>query len=180
MNRTAILGLAILLACAGCNQIDKIPDDTLAKDLNIGAEKAVEYGLKFLVQKAPQDLQTVKDNAKLADDVIKNNILPVFSGTGTADVLKSAVDTALGQLDGVLQPKVRSAIQLALDILTANVPLPTNPADKIDARTKKALNGLFSGMVSGLDAFLASQAPASVPVPQGPPTAREAKLHWAK
>lgn len=175
MRHAALAGLSALFALAGCAGIDRIPDDQLAKDLNLGAEKAVEYGLKYLVRKDPTSAQAVKDNAKLADDVIKKNILPVFSGASTGDVLRSAVDAALAQLQGVLQPNVRAAIQLALDILTANVPLPANPADKIDDRTKKAVNGLFGGIAAGLDAFLASQSGPAV----GPTTAREAGLHWS-
>lgn len=173
MRRIPLVGLVALLALAGCNGIQKIPDDQLAKNLDIGAERAVEYGLKYLVRKEPNSLQAVKDNAKLAGDVIKNNILPAFSGASTADVLKSAVDTALSQLQGVLQPNVRAAIQLALDILAANVPLPSNPADKLDERTKKALTGLFTGISDGIDKFLAGLAAAVAP-----PTAREAGLHW--
>jgi hypothetical protein len=177
MKRILLAGLVALFVLGGCVQIDKIPDDQLAKDLNIGAEKAVEYGLKYLIHKDPAVAQAVKDNAKLADDVIKKNILPVFSGASTGAVLKSAVDAALSQLQGVLQPNVRAAIQLALDVLTANIPLPANPADKIDDRTKKAVNGLFGGIAAGLDAFLATQAP---PPTIGPTTAREAGLHWSK
>lgn len=176
MKHFAAVGLVAVLALSGCASVDRIPDDQLARDLNLGAERAVEYGLKYLVRKAPQDAQAVKDNAKLAADVIRKNILPVFSGAGTADVLKSAVDTALSQLEGTLQPNVRAAIQLALDILTTSVPLPANPADKIDDRTKKAVNGLFGGIAAGLDAFLASQAAPAA----GPSTAREAGLHWSK
>lgn len=168
-------GCIAFLSQNGCRTIDRIPDDQLARDVNLGAEKAVQYGLGYLVRKAPQDAQAIKDNAKLADDVIKKNILPVFAGASTGDVLKSAVDTALAQLQGVLQPNVRAAIQLALDILTANIPLPLNPADKLDDRTKKAVNGLFSGIAAGLDQFLATQAPTV----SGPSTAREAGLHWS-
>jgi hypothetical protein len=173
MRHVAGLSALLFLSLSGCAQIAQIPDDTLAKDLNVGAEKAVEYGLKFAMDKAPADALKIRDAAAIADTVLKQNIIPVFSGASTADVLKSAVDTALSQLSSKINnPAVMASIQLAIDILAANVPLPKNPADKIDDRTKKALNGIFSGMAAGIDAALAPPAAVN-------PTARQATgLHW--
>lgn len=168
-----IAGFAALLFLAGCAQIAQIPDDTLAKDLNIGAQKAVTYGLRYAINKAPADAQKIKDAAAIADTVLKQNIIPVFSGATTGDVLKSAVDTALALLNSKIgNPEVIAAIQLAIDILKANITLPTNPADKLDDRTKKALNGLFNGIAAGIDVALS-------PPPATSPTSRQvAGLHW--
>lgn len=164
---TLAVGLLMILTQGSCTAIANIPDDVLAKDLNIGAQKAVEYGLKYAISKSPTDAQAIRDNAKIADDIIKANILPIFSGASTGDILKSALDTALSQLWAKASAQVRDTIQLAITILTANIPLPANPADKIDERTKKALNGFFSGLAAGLDVVLA-QAPTGT----GPTTAR--------
>lgn len=165
---TMAVGLLMVMTQGSCKVIDNLPDDVLASDINKGAKAAVEYGLKYAIKKSPVDAQAIRDNAKIADDVIKNNILPIFSGASTGDVIKSAVDTALAQLWSKAAPQVRDSIQLALAILTANVPLPANPADTIDDRTKKALNGLFGGLAAGIDAVLA------IPAATGPSTAREA------
>lgn len=165
---TLATGLLLVLTQGSCVQIANIPDDDLAKHLNVGAQKAVEYGLKLLIKKVPAEAQAIVDNAKLANDILKANIIPIFSGAATGDVLKSAVDTALAQLWAKATPQIRDAIQLALTLLSANIPLPPNPADKLDERTKKALNGFFAGLSAGIDAVV------SKPLTTGPLTAKAA------
>jgi hypothetical protein len=165
---TLATGLLLVLTQGSCVQIANIPDDTLAKDLNIGAQKAVEYGLKLLLKKVPAEAQAILDNAKLANEVLKTNIIPIFSGASTGDVLRSAVDTALAQLWAKATPQIRDAIQLTLTLLSANIPLPANPADKLDERTRKALSGFFSGLSAGIDAVV------SKPPTMGPITAKAA------
>lgn len=188
-----IAGFAALLILGGCAQIAQIPDDVLAKDLNKGARKAVSYGLSYAIRKAPADAQKIKDAAQIGDTILKQNIIPIFSGATTGDVARSAVDTALSLLDSKIgNPEVVAAIQLAIDILSANINLPTNPADKLDARTKMALNGLFTGMSSGIEDVLTptpavtpvpppvppTTPPAPTPAPAAPAARQSTKLHW--
>lgn len=157
--RQAISVVAIL-SLLGCSQIDKIPDDQLAADLEIGAKAIVKYGLASAVRKYPADAEKITADAKIADLVIVQNILPVFSGAETSAVLRSAVDQALALLKGkIADARVLAAISLGTEIIIADVQLPKNPADKIDLRTRKLLVGIFSGISLGIQAAFPPPAP---------------------
>lgn len=163
-----IMSVAILSAfmLGGCSQIDKIPDDQFAADLNVGAKAVVKYALTAAVRKYPADAARITADAKTADQVIVQNILPVFSGASTSLVLRGAVDQALAQLRGkITDTRVLAAIELGTEIIIADVPLPKNLADKLDDRTRKALAGIFGGIASGIEAAFPPPAPAPVPAP---------------
>jgi hypothetical protein len=81
------------------------------------------------------------------------------------------VETALDELTKKLTPSVVLAVQLALDVVAANVTLPVNPADRLSDRTKGALLALFQGLADGLEA-----GASLAPVRDTPP----AKLFWPK
>lgn len=183
MKRSMILA-PLLLLLAACTQIANIPDDTLAKDIQIGAEKALEYGIKFAIQKEPAKADAIEKDAAVASSVIKTDILGakgVFAGT-TGDVLSGAVGTALDLLESKIpNQSVKDLIQLAISILSMKVTLPENPAAKLDDRTKKALVGLFTGISAGIDAALAAVAqPASVSRTARAAPAAPPKLSWPK
>ena len=165
--------LPALLMLFGCAQLDKIPDDQLAKDLHIGAEKAVQYGLKLLLRKvSAADAVKVAADCRIADDILTKNIIPLFSGADTDVVLRSAVDTALALLKSkIANSKVIDQIDLGVEILVTEVPLPKNPADKIDVRTKKLIAGVLGGIVAGIEDVFAPTTPVPPPVvPRDPLT----------
>lgn len=147
---TGIFGFLMM----GCSQIDRLSDEQLAADLNVGAKSIVKYSLKLALKKlSPEDQAKVSADAQLADKILVENILPIFSGTSTADLLRSSVDQALSQLKGKIKdPRVSAAIELGTELIIADVTLPKNPADKIDARTRLALQGVFTGISAGIQA----------------------------
>lgn len=165
--------LAALLAVtfSGCAEIDKIPDDKLAESLHTGAKGAVKYALQAALRKVdPAVAEKIKTDATLARDILADNIIPVFSGAETADVLRSAVDTALGLLRSkITDPRVISAIELAVEIIIAEVDLPRNPAEKLSVRSTKALSGVFSGIEEGIR-MVFPKAPAPAPAAREPLT----------
>ncbi len=161
MKAIAILGLAILMS--GCSQLGKISDDDLARDLTIGSRSAVKYSLQLALRKtAPDEAVRIKADAKTAADIISKNVIPVFSGTGTQELLRSAVDTALALLKNkVTNPKVVAAVDLGIEVIAMDVQLPKNPADRLDERTRKAILGIFSGIVQGVSDAVPDLAPTA-------------------
>jgi ethanolamine utilization microcompartment shell protein EutS len=149
------LCLSALVFVSGCAQIDSIPDDQLAHDINIGSQKAAIYGIKYLIKQVPAKKAAVMKDITTADNIIKTNILPIFSGAATADVAKAAIDTALAQLKGSMSQDVYDSLNLVFDILATEIKLPANPADKLSDRTKKAVNAFFSGVAAGFDVLIA-------------------------
>ena len=155
MNRTvaiALITFALSLALVGCNQVNQVPDDQFAASIENLAKTGSEYGLKLAIDKKPEKAEQIVKDAKIAVDVIKTTIVPTFSGAATGDVLRSAVETALTQLNEKISPEIRAAIQLVLGIVSTQVTLPANPADKIPERTRLALAGFFKGLAAGLEA----------------------------
>lgn len=153
MRKIALMGMMCLMVASlnGCTTVQQIPAEDLAATVKAGAELAAVQGLRLAMDKKPDDAEKIKENAKLAAEVIRKTILPTFEGAATADVLRSAVDVALEKLNEKLSPEVRAAIQFALAIVASQVKLPANPADKLDERVRKAVAAFFSGLASGID-----------------------------
>ncbi len=161
MKTLAIIGLAILMS--GCSQLAKISDDDLARDLTIGSRSAVKYSLQLALRKAaPDEAARIKADAKTAADIITKNVIPVFSGTQTNELLRSAVDTALALLKSkITNPKVVAAVDLGIEVIAMDVQLPKNPADRLDDRTRKAILGIFSGITQGVSDAVPDLAPTA-------------------
>jgi hypothetical protein len=168
MSAKAGLLLAVVLAACGgqigCTAISQLSDEDLAGYVNVGAEKAVEYGLKFVVQKYPEKAAAVQKDALVVAGMIDDTVMKMLTGT-TADVLRSTVS----QISQLLTAKIASlpsgamladTVKLTVDIVALNIKLPKNPAEKIDERTKGALIAFFKGVSTGARA-------AFVPVPAG-------------
>lgn len=168
MNAKFGMMLAVVLAVCGsqigCTQISQLSDEDLAGYVGVGAEKAVEYGLKFAVQKYPEKAAAIQKDALIVAGVIDDTVMKMLTGT-TADVLRSTV----GQISQLLTAKIASlssgamladTVKLTVDIVALNIKLPKNPAEKIDERTKGALIAFFKGVSMGARA-------AFVPIPAG-------------
>lgn len=148
----ALVTFALSLALVGCQSVNQVPDDQFAQSIQDLAKTGSEYGLKLVIDKKPEKAEQIVKDAKIAIDVITKTIEPVFSGAATADVLRSAVDTALTQLSEKISPEIRAAIQLVLGLVATQVTLPANPADKLPDRARKSLSGFFKGLAAGLEA----------------------------
>lgn len=171
----------MLLSLGGCKMFADMPDEELAESVYKGAKAVTSNGLKIAINQSPDSAEAIKENAKLAAKIIRDNILPVFEGATTEEVLRSAVDTALDELGDKVSPTLASVINLALQLVAEKVNLPDNPAAKLDVRTRMALVGLFKGLVDGIDeAVEVEPTPAPVPAPEPAPVPEEPKLVWPK
>lgn len=174
---SAFVGL-VLLTFSGCAQIDRIPDDQLAQDLNLAARSAVKYSIQAALRNVDAATAArIQADAKAADDILVKNVIPIFSGASTAEVLRSSVDTALGLLKNkITNPRVVAAIDLGVEVIAMDVKLPSNPAGKLDVRTTKLLNGIFSGISAGIESVFPAAPPAATAAPapaSAPPAARD-------
>lgn len=180
MKFLALLAL-IGLCLAGCKTINEIPDDEFAGGIKVLSYNSVYYGFKAVLNNNPASRQQLAADVATTTNIIRTNVLPVFSGASTGDVLNSAVNTALSQLS--VSTTVTDVIKVALVLVESQVHLPANPADKLDNRTKLALSAFFTGVADGLDqAVKDTPAPSPAPAPTTP-TARRivtppSKLVW--
>jgi hypothetical protein len=164
------LAIGLLVALSSCAQVNQLSDDQLAADLNVAARGAAKYSLVVALQKFPAEATRITADAKTLDTVIQQNVLQLFSGAATADVARSAIDTALSLLKNkITDARVLAIIGLAETAIVTELPLPKNPADKLSPRTSKAIVGIFSGLSSGIEQAL--PAPAPPPPPPPPPPA---------
>jgi hypothetical protein len=167
-----VMAIAVVLSLGGCAQIDQIPDDTLQRDLQIGARQASSFALRAALRKFPNDVQKITADANIALDILNNTLIPAFSGASTADVVRGVLDTALAQLKAKLtDPRVIEVADISVEFILVNVKLPPTLTAKLDERTRKILLGIFTGLSDGIKAATAAApAPARAPltIPQNP------------
>lgn len=181
MNRKLVAVLVVMLAACGssigCTTISQLSDEDLAGYVNTGAEKAVEYGLKYAVKKFPEKAAAIQKDAVVVAGVIDDTVMKMLTGT-TSEVLRSTV----GQISQFLTAKIASlpsgemladTVKLTVDIVALNIKLPKNPAEKIDERTKGALVAFFKGVTQGVKAAFTApppgaSAPAGITWPEKP------------
>lgn len=169
--KKALVLMVGLLSVQGCSSIEKVSDEDLARGIEIAARGAAQYGLGFVFNKEPGRAAQVAEGARLAVRTLKETIIPAFAGVTTEEVLRSTVEAALDELTAKLTPSVVLAVQLALDLVSANVKLPENPTDRLSERTRLALLALFKGLADGLE-VASEMAPTRDTAP--------AKLFWPK
>lgn len=171
----ALLALCAVTMFGGCKTVAEIPDDQLAAGIKALSYNSVYYGFKAVLANNPGKYQQLAADVATTTSILRSNVIPVFSGASTSEVLTAAVDQTLGQLN--VSSTVNDVIKVALVLVESQITLPTNPAEKLDARTKGALLAFFTGVADGLD-----KAVADTPPPP-PPTARivppsMTKLKW--
>jgi len=172
MSTKKLVALAILAtSLMGCTSVERMSDEDLAAGIQVAAKGAAQYGLGYVLNKEPAAAAKVAEAARIAVRVIRENVLPAFAAASSEQVLRKAVETALDELTAKLTPNIVLAIQLALDLVAAQVELPSNPADHLSPRARGALVALFRGLAAGLD-----DGAALAPVREAPP----AKLFWPK
>lgn len=171
MSGKMALSLVVMLtACGssiGCTTISQLSDEDLAAYVNTGAEKAVEYGLKYAVKKFPEKAAAIQKDAVVVAGVIDDTVMKMLTGT-TSEVLRSTV----GQISQLLTAKIATlpsgemladTVKLTVDIVALNIKLPKNPAEKIDERTKGALVAFFKGVTQGVKAAFVAPPPGAAP-----------------
>lgn len=187
---TARISVAMaLVAFAGLSQIGcgavgtakdalaKLTDDELAAYVQAGAKEATSFGIGFAMKKYPDKAAQIRTDGQNADQVLRTVIIPIFSKVSTGSVARSAVTDAVALLGSKLSATQADGILLVANTVLTMVPLPANPADKLDVRTAKAVAAFFTGMAEGDESALGlpnptpAPAPAPVPVPAPPPPA---------
>jgi len=182
MTRAFLLTLLLVftIPSTGCTylsrnigaKIDEMSDEELAIKIHDSTEGAVAAGLKLLAEKMPEKKAAILKDAAVASAIIKTNILPIFSGATSNDLVASAIMTALGQLSGKISLEVDGAIRLGYGMLSSKVMIPKIPTDKLSPRVQIALVAFFTGSSEALDDFLAPPPivfPAPPTVPPWPP-----------
>lgn len=176
MKKLLALLALVALTFTGCKTVAQIPDEQFADGIHTLTYNSTYYGFKAVLNNNPAKYTQLAADVKTTTDIIRNNVLPIFTGASTGDVLNGAVNTALAQLS--VSPAVTDVIKVALALVETQVTLPANPADKLDVRTKLALAAFFSGVAEGLDQAVKDSAPPAVnPAARAVPVA-PTKLRW--
>lgn len=181
MKILAMLALCALAFLGGCSTVAEIPDNEFADGIHTASYNSAYYTMKAVLRNNPAKYTQIAADVKLTTDIIRTNVLPVFTGATTGDVLMSAVDTALSQLS--VSDTVTDVVKTALVLVRLQIKLPDNPATALSVRTKLALLGFFSGVSEGLDKAVADMAPPPPPptariAPANAPTPPAFKLSW--
>ena len=167
MRKAMFLAPVFLIALSGCGSIRKLSDDDLASYLQRGAEVVVSHGVDFLMDKYPDKKAAILKDIEAVSVSIKTDVLPVFAGASVGDITLATVQDVLRKLDTKVSPTIKTVITSAVAAVSAM--LPQKPGDKIPERTKKAVVGVMSGIIAGIDEILADEVPpAPAPVPEPP------------
>lgn len=167
MRIVAILAFPLLVSsCSSVTHaLDRLDDDELAGYLNHGAREATRFGIDYAKKKYPDKAVQIQKDGETAAGVIRNLIVKSFSGAATSDVARSAVDQAIALLGTRLSGSQVDGLVLVAGTVLAQIPFPKNPADKLDARTRKAVSAFFTGMAEGIETALNLPGPAVPPAP---------------
>ena len=173
---TSLLAMLMLFvgSLGGCTRVEKmvdsLTDEELADYVYKGAKFTGKAGIKAALEKYPDHAEDIKADALLAARLINNNVLPVFNGATTEDVLRGAVDTALAELADKLSPATVEVIRLAMVVVVTEVDLPDNRAEKLSVRAKMAVSAFFKGLADAVaEVFPPEPVPAPEPVVEPAP-----------
>lgn len=169
MKMAVPLLLAVLAAStSGCTyvrgKVAEMSDEELSLKIHDGAEAAVNYGVKFLVNKYPEKKDAIMKDVLLASTIVKTNVLPVFADASSVEVLSSAIGTALDAFKGKISPELEAAIRLGFAVVSSKIEIPKVPTEKLSPRLRGAVLAFFTGTSEGLDDLL----PPPVPIPPPP------------
>jgi hypothetical protein len=177
--------LLLLGGLGGCKQVqetvDRLTDEELAEYVYNGSKFTAKTGLRAVLDRHPEHVDLIKADATKASKIISENIIPIFNGATSSEVLRSAIDAALDELAANLYAPTIDIIKLALHVVAGQIELPENPASKLDDRTRKAVVAFFTGLVDAVsETFpVVTPVPAPEPVPADP-VSKTSALKWAK
>lgn len=140
----------LIVGLMGCSAVDKISDDDLALNIKNIAKVTSKLALDKAIEQNPDKRDIIIENCFIVRKVIKDNLIPLLSDS-TKDVLRGALDTALGELSSQVAPGMLTIGNAVFQATISLIELPENPATRLDDRTKKALIGLFEGFHDSLD-----------------------------
>lgn len=179
----AIAFMFSLMGSSGCvgsgTPAAPLTDDQFAAQLQGDASSTVGLALTIALKEVPPETATrVTTDAKVIKDYITNIVMPAFNGASGAQVTSAAAQAVMSQFGNQVPASIKPFVLPILTLISQKIPLPADLTGGVDARTKKAISGVFAGVKEGIDTALAANAPA----PAGaPPTARSAPitLRWA-
>lgn len=170
--KALIFAVAIAAGMTGCkaiaaaeHKLDNLSDDQLAGYLELGAQATAKYGIQMASKKFPNEAPRIKTDAIALDNLIRQVVLPAFSGAPTAQVLTQMVQ----QISAKVRNTTLDAYELPIQAILLDVPLPPLPTDKLSPRTVKGIVGFFSGVAEGIES--AENLPGPTPAPVPPPPA---------
>jgi hypothetical protein len=172
--RTALAALlgVFALASVGCGyvakKLDALSDDQLAMYAHDAAYELTDHGVKFALDKGSP--ATVQKDGGIADQALRNIIIPLFSNAPLGTVSASAVDTAFAQLKTTVSGGTLDVLLIVAKSALTQVTLPPNPTDKINPRYHATLLAFFNGMAEGVEKALKIPGPAPAPGASPPPT----------
>jgi len=154
------VALALLSVMAvGCSGITVNPADAIA-GIHSGATIVASTGFQALARD-PASYEKVKVYATDTRDAINTVVLPFLSGATIGQTTRESVDFTLALLDKRINPVIKDVIQAAINVSLSIIKLPENPTDKLTADQRSMLVALFTGIVDGINEFLALGPPAA-------------------
>jgi len=171
MALSVVLGL-LAVCSVGCSyvtkKLDAVSDDQLALYAHDAGYDLTGHAVALAQEKG--SAKTVQTDGTVADQVLRNVVIPIFSKADVGSVAASSLDTAFAALKTKVTGSTLDQLYLVSKVALTMVTLPTNPADKINPRYHQALLSFFTGMAESLEKKLGLPGPAPAPAPTPPPS----------
>lgn len=143
--RLLAIGMACLLALSGCKAVKENPQDF--KDLvTTNVRILARTGLKKLMDNNEDKVEDIKEKIAKARKVLAEKVVPLFENE---EVTMAPVMTALNSDE--LDPLVVGSVEVAMNYVSTNLDLPSNPLEKLSPFTREMLKGVFEALVLAFD-----------------------------
>lgn len=159
---------AFLTLSVGCSSVitalDKLSDDELAAHVEGVAKEATQLAISYATWKDPAKAPQIQKDSAVADQVVRQTILPALQNAPAGTVLAGAIGIARQQLSSKLSGSPIESLVFVVSTAISGISAPANPAATLSPRLQKAIASGFLGLAEGIEE-------TSAPVPPPPPAA---------
>lgn len=165
---------AFLTLSVGCSSvitsavtaIDKMSDDELAAHVESLSKEGAKLAISYATWKDPAKAVQIQKDSTVADQVVRQTILPYLQNAPAGTVLAGAIGIARQQLASKLTGSPIDTLVLVFSTAISGIPTPAIPGVPLSPRLQKAIASGFLGLAEGIEE---TSATSPAPVPAAPP-----------
>lgn len=159
-----------MMSCSSVTKaLDNVSDADLASFIETGANKGAAFAIKYAMSKYPEKATQILKDAAVADQVVREVMIPLFTKASLGTLTKGAMDVAISQLSAKLTNSPIESIVSVISGVVEGLPLPPNPTDKLSPRLQGAIAGGFTGLAEGIESQTNTPPPPVTPPAPPPP-----------
>jgi hypothetical protein len=181
MKYALLVAIPVMIASMGCTtlvaDINALSDDALASHVEAAAKESAILAISFATWKDPSKATTIKNDGTLADQALRQALIPAFQNAPLGTVLAGAISVAQQQLASKLQGSPVDALVLVASTAISGISMPST--GYLSPRMQKAVAAGFQGLAEGIEATLGipgpSTQPGTTPAPSSTPVPAPSK-----